>query len=587
MSKEKLIAATSEEIAKLVWTANTELVVPLTLQDFNVGAVMPAVFFMLRRGRRRGKGRFGQEYASIRGRRSRALIRDVAEKLATASVMEGFEDSLRREVLEDLLMEHVLETRNRSTARDAEVRRVYPVHFFASWVDLPDDVSNLRFVPELIVTLLADQRSGDFVEQGEDERFPIGSDPERNLLLKPFSKGVRFCVNPNQLNGDGFDESAVLALDELLSVRVGLGCQSAPETLATAVGGKLQNLRPLSRRSAVIFREDLAAFIEAFGEAMPRRALTQMLETIIGLGLWHTFLASLRCAVEWEQAGRVPPEVEQKPPSVFVDASGGAVAELRRESERSVEGVLALLDEANVAMACIRVITAYARFSPRINRLKTETMDTAQWLGVLGSVRRGDAPEAAVFLEILATNAEALREALAKEDACPPAQASLEKHALQDPVRALGEALVELMGHKLLRSSYLDFLDSVGMDRDPHGLLRNRKVRRRMPDGRQVRTEVRSVVLSNELLEALVHTHLVGKEFPLSYAEFLALLRERYGLCVDEAPNGLDISQDLLLRNREVLERRLRDLGLLTGVNDAESMKLLRARYRSTLAATL
>jgi hypothetical protein len=36
----------------------------------------------------------------------------------------------------------------------------------------------------------------------------------------------------------------------------------------------------------------------------------------------------------------------------------------------------------------------------------------------------------------------------------------------------------------------------------------------------------------------------------------------------------------MLLRNKIYLERRLRDLGLLIGVNDAESMKQLKPHYR-------
>jgi len=39
------------------------------------------------------------------------------------------------------------------------------------------------------------------------------------------------------------------------------------------------------------------------------------------------------------------------------------------------------------------------------------------------------------------------------------------------------------------------------------------------------------------------------------------------------------ISNELLRLNRIVLERRLRDLGLLVGVNDAEAMKCLRPRF--------
>lgn len=41
----------------------------------------------------------------------------------------------------------------------------------------------------------------------------------------------------------------------------------------------------------------------------------------------------------------------------------------------------------------------------------------------------------------------------------------------------------------------------------------------------------------------------------------------------------MEVPSELLQRNRRVLERRLRDLGLLTGVNDAERMKKLKARY--------
>jgi hypothetical protein len=92
-------------------------------------------------------------------------------------------------------------------------------------------------------------------------------------------------------------------------------------------------------------------------------------------------------------------------------------------------------------------------------------------------------------------------------------------------------------------------------------------------------------VLTPPLLDYLVHRHLrkaaKGKpEQPLSFQRFLAILRERYGLYVDREPPGHPIPQELLLRNKNWLERRLRDLGLLIGVNDAESMKQLRPRYQ-------
>ena len=67
---------------------------------------------------------------------------------------------------------------------------------------------------------------------------------------------------------------------------------------------------------------------------------------------------------------------------------------------------------------------------------------------------------------------------------------------------------------------------------------------------------------------------------PLSFKGFVSILRNRYGFCIDVAPPGMTISNELLRLNRVVLERRLRDLGLLIGVNDAETMKRLRPRFQ-------
>jgi hypothetical protein len=97
--------------------------------------------------------------------------------------------------------------------------------------------------------------------------------------------------------------------------------------------------------------------------------------------------------------------------------------------------------------------------------------------------------------------------------------------------------------------------------------------------------DVRSAILSNTLLETLVHLHLIAREGVLSFAEFLRILRGRYGIWVDECPPGVSASREDLLNNRAMLERRLRDLGLLVGVNDAEFMKHLRPRFQRNYQA--
>lgn len=92
------------------------------------------------------------------------------------------------------------------------------------------------------------------------------------------------------------------------------------------------------------------------------------------------------------------------------------------------------------------------------------------------------------------------------------------------------------------------------------------------------------MVFTDAVLDYLVHLHVAcsssggGYRLP-AFAEFLRRLRERYGLCVDMAPPGLTVSNELLCENRTVLEQRLRDLGVLVGVNDAEAMKHLQTRF--------
>ena len=87
------------------------------------------------------------------------------------------------------------------------------------------------------------------------------------------------------------------------------------------------------------------------------------------------------------------------------------------------------------------------------------------------------------------------------------------------------------------------------------------------------------------MLDYLVHLHLLpgprgGPD--ANIVSFLDFLREDYGFHVDTAPRGMTISNEVLGRNRAALERRLRDLGLLIGVNDAERMKRLIPRFEAT-----
>ena len=96
--------------------------------------------------------------------------------------------------------------------------------------------------------------------------------------------------------------------------------------------------------------------------------------------------------------------------------------------------------------------------------------------------------------------------------------------------------------------------------------------------------EVRSLVITDSVLDYLVHLNLLRSGNKpgirrLSLKGFLDTIRLRYGFHVDVAPGAMTISNELLQSNRAILERRLRDLGLLVGVNDAEAMKRLQPRF--------
>ncbi|MDP6676729.1 MAG: hypothetical protein QGI29_04105, partial [Pirellulales bacterium] len=131
----------------------------------------------------------------------------------------------------------------------------------------------------------------------------------------------------------------------------------------------------------------------------------------------------------------------------------------------------------------------------------------------------------------------------------------------------------------------ISLVDSCLMMVRPNGLAMKRTVMRKLTGEETTkRRDVRSLVFTDSVLDYLVHLLVLRKGNKsgyhlLSFRDFVQIANEKYGFCIDIAPHGMTISNDLLRENRAVLERRLRDLGLLVGVNDAEAMKYLKPRF--------
>jgi hypothetical protein len=184
MSAKNIVAEVfTVPLAELIWTANTLVVLPLTPQNFAVGSVLPAAFYMCRRGYRRGKGRFQNTFAPPD---KRANVWSVAGKLSQDNQsFVGFDSEVAKDILGDLLLCDELENKGHEEGHRQEIQRAFPVHFLASWLDLPQSVAHLRFVPEMIVCLLANQQDGPKIKPGLGQGpFPVGASPKTTSFFE-------------------------------------------------------------------------------------------------------------------------------------------------------------------------------------------------------------------------------------------------------------------------------------------------------------------------------------------------------------------------------------------------------------------
>ncbi len=244
-----------------IWTGNYDKALPISVQDFDLSAVLPAVFYMFRFGHRRGKGKFietfGSETGTEKERRRAATIERVANRLAGAESFENFANETEQAILGDLLLCFCLENAKRALGRQEQVQRVAPAHYMASWVDLPVKVSNLRYVPEMIVALLANQE-GQYVQQNQEKArtwFAVGQGFEDNLLLKAFHQGLLREGPLGNRTADRFQEETSVGLDQLLMIRLAQELGAAPEKLRGSEGAQISNQRPIAEQASKDFSE--------------------------------------------------------------------------------------------------------------------------------------------------------------------------------------------------------------------------------------------------------------------------------------------------------------------------------------------
>ena len=581
----------SHKMTREIWSGNYDKVLPVSVQIFELSSILPAVFYMFRFGQRRGGGNFLKTFAdkvgTPRQRRRSANIDRIAETLSGATELDGFKDEAEKAILGDLLLCFCLENIRHSLGRDQQIQRVAPAHYMASWIDLPESVTHLRFVPEMIVAMLADQK-GETVQPTDGKKrtwFPVGKKYEENILLSAFSQGVVLRGEiRSDVASDKFNEADdLVGLDQLLMIRLAQQLEAAPDKIRGKEAGPISNQRPIAKRAAENFSDDIRRFTRAYAAPVPRYALVDMMESCIAIGLTTILTSTIELLFRWSDMGEV--SEEQEPAPLFVDCSNGVERHIRDVAEQSMDDAMRRMERFPVILMVLRLLDYHARDNREIKKQNIPTRPYATaWLNLLGDLLhdRDRHQQARRIRDRIEDDADKLADELA--DDYPEAAEILDNADDNHPVWRLADSLMVLMGPNP-RKHFMDMLDSGLLTGRPNGLAVKRSTTHGLGGSTKRRKrDVRSLVFTDSVLDYLVHLHLLksgNKQGvrPLSFRDFLEVLRERYGFHVDTAPPGMTISNELLQRNRTILERRLRDLGLLVGVNDAEAMKRLEPRF--------
>ena len=585
-------AVLPRRMADDIWSAQYDKVLPITFSEFALSAVLPAVFYMFRFGQRRGRGKFLDTYGpgsgTIRERRRATTIESVAERLAASTGFHGFDGTVEHAILGDLLLGFSLENIRHDLGRDKQLQRVAPAHYMASWIDLPESAAHLRYVPEMIVAMLADQ-TGEHLEPTNNDKptwFPVATNLEKNLLLNAFSPGIERIGLVGDHAADKFDERCHdIGLDQLLMIRMAQLTGAAPDKARVKGSTYISNQRPVAETAARDFSEDIRRFVRSYAAVIPRHALVDMLESSVATGMTTILTSVVEILFEWADTGEIMEKGHQRPSGVFVDCSNGVNRHSRDLAEQSLDDLMRRIEHVPVILMILRLLDYAARDNTKIKRQGIQTRPYAtEWLSLLGNLLHRRHEESEFIHRQMDEYGSRLAEELNEE--YPEAAESLRNEKSEpNSIRRLAAGLTPLLG-KTARSNVFTMVDSTLNVERPNGLARKRQTTSGTQfsgRGRRQR-DVRSLVFTDSVLDYLVHLHLLPSGNrpgirSLSLKAFLDTIRTRYGFHVDSAPKGMTISNDLLQSNRMVMERRLRDLGLLIGVNDAEAMKRLRPRF--------
>jgi len=303
------------------------------------------------------------------------------------------------------------------------------------------------------------------------------------------------------------------------------------------------------------------------------------------LGLTNIYFSTIGMIYDWARNGELPNTEQQKSWPLFIDCSTGNDRSLHLLAEESMSNFMRRITQLPTILMSMRIIDTKIRSDRQLrDSLPNSYPDATEFLNLLGSLYKQEHPRSEKLFDSLDEACLQIADTLKDNDIEQELQELL--RGSNNPIDRLSESLCMLMGESNQYNQYVKVVNSTLLTDMPNGMAQKRKISKKTKSGKPAKFDVRSIVLTNPMLDFIVHRHLrkaaKGKgSKPLTFIDLLQILKNRYGLYVAESPPGMSIPVEMLLHNKRILERRLRDLGVLVGVNDAESMKRLRQRFRA------
>ena len=332
---------------------------------------------------------------------------------------------------------------------------------------------------------------------------------------------------------------------------------------------------PLYQRAADLLAEDVLRLL-VHRELIPRTVLIDYLKILLAfhLALYHLKIMKLLPALIRGDNNA------SADGGFFLDVTGLPDSAPARIAERS-------------AVAWFGRIPGFVRATFTVKKLD----DLAQHLAKRGLLRRppGGFFPVSDLLALLGPRLreERLRYAAGRLSAIEDARDPDAEDPEYDQLLQLGTdeftTYVEVITHyrvKFHRQYLTECLDSLLLKNRPGATIA------------QPKGGARRFTLDSRLLEVLLQICLLNAESPVSFRtdslridEFLAILRERYGLCIDRLPDADGLGPAIvtdhaaLRENRAAFVARLREIGFYSDLSDAYLTQTITPRY--TIEATV